>query len=377
MKLSLESNLLLSQCNILKFKGIEMVNLKSLLSEHPELLNLVFGYSNLIFENIKPPEEATPNSICFMSKPTQLPLLESLTSQLLIITDKIWESNSNQFIEFSKRQSSAVITCRNLQVCMAHILNYFDQRDNLRSYPLGISPLSWIDPRARISSDVSIAPFTTIGPNVQIGERTIIGPNCTIEGDVKIGSDCLVESHVFIGRQCLIGNSCRIKPFASIGADGYGYAPTKSRPLKVPQIGIVVLEDYVDVGSSVCIDRATLTQTKIGTGTKIDNLVHIAHNCEIGKYCFLTAGFAMAGSSKIGNHFMTGGASCVGDHVTISDDVTLAGASVVTSDIETAGAFGGNPIQPMQDYLRIRSTITHLPQMRKKINQILKHLGLS
>jgi UDP-3-O-[3-hydroxymyristoyl] glucosamine N-acyltransferase len=259
---------------------------------------------------------------------------------------------------------------------MAHVLHYFDQRDKLRSFPDGISPLSWIDPTAQLGSGVTIAPFTTIGPHVHIGDNAVIGPHCIIEGGSKIGQHCYIEGHIFIGRQCEVGDYCRIKPFASIGSDGFGYAPTPQGALKIPQIGNVVLENYVDVGSGTCIDRATMSTTRIGFGTKIDNLVHIAHNCEVGRYCFVTACFAMAGSSKLGDFFMTGGATAVGDHVTITEKVTLAGASVVTSNIDKSGAYGGHPVQPMQDFLRTRSIMTQLPEMRKQLQRIVKHLGL-
>ncbi len=353
-----------------------MVYLRTILNDHPLLFTNVYGDSTTPLEKVAPPEESSASSICFLSQPTHLKLLENLKSPLWIIAEIFWNKNSESIKNAAQKLNASILTCRNLQLAMAHILNYFDRSQSLLAYPLGISPSSWVHPSAQIELGVTIAPFSTIGPNVKIGAGTIIGSHCTIEGDVEIGSNCLLEGHIFIGRQCKVGNACRIKPFASIGSDGYGYAPSADGILKIPQIGIVVLEEQVDIGSGTCIDRATLTHTRIGKGTKIDNLVHIAHNCDIGKYCFITAGFAMAGSSKIGDFFMTGGSTSVGDHVVIAEKVTLAGATVVTSNIEKSGAYGGNPVQPMNDYLRTRSTLAKLPSLRKQMTRVLKLLGL-
>jgi UDP-3-O-[3-hydroxymyristoyl] glucosamine N-acyltransferase len=353
-----------------------MLAFQTLKQDHPELFELVHGTTSGPFLSVAPPEASLNTSISFLSQPSQLPLLTEIKSQLWIVTEALWQKHGGELTAAATPVSAAIATCRNLQVSMAIVLNYFDRRMELLAFPRGISAQSWIHPSAIIEADVCIGPFTTIGPNVKIGAKSVIGAHCTIEGEVEIGRDCYLESHVFVGRQCRIGNECRIKPFASIGSDGFGYAPSPNGVLKIPQLGIVILEDQVDVGSGSCIDRATMTQTRIGRGSKIDNLVHVAHNCDIGKYCFLTAGFAMAGSSKIGDFFMTGGCSAVSDHVVIADKVTLAGASVVTGSIEKPGAYGGNPLQPMQDYLRTRSSLAHVPQIRKQLNRIMKHLGI-
>lgn len=353
-----------------------MVNLRTILDDHPQLFSNVYGNTTAPLKKVSLPEDSTEDSICFLSQPSHLGLLANLKSPLWIIAENFWNKNTEAIQSAARSPNSTILTCRNLQVAMTHILRYFDRRQSLLAYPLGISPQAWIHPSAQIGAGVTIGPFSTIGPNVKIGAGTLIGPHCTIEGESEVGSDCLLEGHIFIGRQCKVGNSCRIKPFASIGTDGYGYAATDKGVLKIPQIGIVNIEEQVDIGSGTCIDRATLSQTRIGKGTKIDNLVHIAHNCDIGQYCFITACFAMAGSSKIGDFFMTGGASCVGDHVVIADKVTLAGATVVTGSIEKSGAYGGNPVQPMNDYLKTRATTSHLPQLRRQVNRILKHLGI-
>lgn len=353
-----------------------MIELKKIFSDHPELFETVFGPTDVSFEKVTPPDSSGTNALCFVSTTSQLASLDATHSKLWVASKALLAKQRDALLTLAQAHSATLLSCANIQVAMAHTLKYFDRHPELMAFPSGISPQSWIHPTARIGKNATIAPFCTIGPNVEINEGAIVGPHCLIEGEAIIGAHSFLEGHVFIGRQVQVGHHCRIKPFASIGTNGFGYAPTNEGALSIPQIGTVVIEDHVDIGSGTCIDRATITQTRIGRGTKIDNLVHIAHNCDIGKYCFVTAHFAMAGSSKIGDFFMTGGTSAVGDHVTIHEKVTLAGASVVTSDIDKPGAYGGNPVQPMQDYLKTRSISGQLPQMRKQLHKIIKHLGL-
>lgn len=353
-----------------------MLKTDQLLQEHSLLFQVAVKNPTPTLLQVTPPEISTADSVTFLSTPHHIPLLPSLKSPLWIVTEALWTKCSKDFLEQTSGRGITILTCKSLQVAMAIVLSYFDRREALLALPKGISPQAWIHPSARIAPGVTVGPFTCIGPDVQISSGCIIGPHCTIEGESHLGENCYLESHVFIGRQSTLGRHCRIKPFASIGSDGYGYAPTGNDVLKIPQVGKVIIEDYVDVGSGSCIDRATLTVTRIGHGTKIDNLVHIAHNCEVGKYCFITAGFAMAGSSKIGDFFMTGGTSAVGDHVVITNKVTLAGASVVTGNITESGSYGGNPLQPLQDHLKTRASLAHLPQLRKQVSKVLKHLNL-
>lgn len=360
-----------------------MVTLRKILKDHSEIFELILDTSDNSalsktseYERVSLPEEAATNSLVFLSKAAHTEQTSSHSQCLWIITRDLWEKSQSELLSLAKKQMNSILICKNLQMGMAHCLTYFDRRKDLLAFPKGISPQSWIHPKAIIGNNVSIGPFTTIGPNVTIGQGSCIGPHCTIEGEVSIGDHCFLEGNLFIGRQTNIGHHCCIKPFAAIGTDGYGYVPTQQEPTKIPQVGMVVLEDYVDIGAGTCIDRATISQTRIGKGTKIDNLVHIAHNCDIGRYCFITAGFAIAGSSKIGDRFMTGGATSVADHTTIADNVVLAGASVVMGDIKSPGQYGGHPLQPMKQYLKTQVILNQLIDLKKQLTSLSKHLEL-
>ncbi|MBX9769071.1 MAG: UDP-3-O-(3-hydroxymyristoyl)glucosamine N-acyltransferase, partial [Bdellovibrionales bacterium] len=168
-----------------------------------------------------------------------------------------------------------------------------------------------------------------------------------------------------------------VQPHSTIGSPGFGFA-TDQQGLHhpIPQIGFVQIDSDVSIGANCAIDRGTFGPTRIGSGTKIDNFAHIAHNCEIGKNCMITAGIIIAGSSKLGDWVVTGGSVRITDHVEIASKVQLGGNSAVTKDVPTAGAYGGHPLQPLKEYLRTTSSLPHLPEIRKTLNRILEKLNL-
>ena len=182
---------------------------------------------------------------------------------------------------------------------------------------------------------------------------------------------------MFIGSACEVGEDCEIHPHTSIGSDGFGYAvdPAGS-PRKISHLGNVKIGDRVEIGSNCAVDRATLTSTYIRSGTKLDNICHIAHNCDLGENGFFTAGFMMGGSTKIGSRFVTGGNSVVTAHVTVGDNVVLQGRSNVTNDVPQAGAYGGYPLQPLKQAMKTAVSIGQLNDIRKNLNRVMRHLRL-
>jgi UDP-3-O-[3-hydroxymyristoyl] glucosamine N-acyltransferase len=350
-----------------------MVTLKEIIQGHSDFFNFIQGDVQINIKGILPPDLAGKDELCFISNNKQWDLALNSNCKNWVVLEKFVQSLPKAQIP----NTINLLTCKNIQVAMAICLNFFDDRKKLLPFASGVSPFASVHPSAELGNNVTIAPYTLIGPNVKIGDHTIIGPHCTIEGQSEIGSNSWLESHNFIGSHTQIGNFCRFQAFTTIASDGFGFAPFKGDILRVPQIGKVVIEDHVQIGANSCIDKATLTETRIGKGTKIDNLVHIAHNCKIGNYCMITAGFATAGSTTIEDYFVCGGTVAVADHIHITKNVTLAGASVVTNDIKEPGAYGGAPVQPMQDYLRSKASLVHLPQLRKQMSKVLKHLGLT
>jgi UDP-3-O-[3-hydroxymyristoyl] glucosamine N-acyltransferase len=212
-----------------------------------------------------------------------------------------------------------------------------------------------------------------IGARASLGDGCLIGAHTVVENDACIGADTILHPHVFVGAACEIGSACEVHPHTTIGSDGYGYAKDASgRPRKIPQLGTVKIGDEVEIGGNCSIDRATLTATYIRSGAKLDNICHIAHNCDLGENGLYTAGFMMAGSTTIGRNFVTGGNSVVGAHLKVADDVILAGRSTITNHVTAAGQYGGYPLQPLREALKTLVTIGQLNEMRKSLKGLIK-----
>jgi len=214
---------------------------------------------------------------------------------------------------------------------------------------------------SRLATDVSIGPNAVVGENCEIGARTSIGANTVIGDGVRIGEDCTIASNCTL-THCELGNGIIIHPGARIGQDGFGFAPGMPSHTKVPQLGRVMIGDDVEIGANSTIDRGAAPDTIIGAGTKIDNLVHIAHNVTIGRGCFITAQVGISGSTKIGDFVMFGGQSGLTGHLTIGDGVKIAAQSGVTRDIAAGTKVAGTPAQDAREHWR---NLAFLSRLRK------------
>ncbi len=259
-----------------------------------------------------------------------------------------------------------------LKLAMAQVLQRFfdDPRAKFGPVP-SVDPRAFVAPDAVLGEGVAIAAGAFVGRRVVLGRGTLIGPGCVIEDDARIGADTLLHALVFVGQRCQVGDRCEIHPHTTIGCDGYAYAQDEAgRHHKVPQLGIVVVEDDVEIQANCAIDRAAFDETRIGQGTKIDNLCHIAHNCKIGKHVLLTGGFFVAGSSTVGDHCVMGGRTTLTDHVNVCAGVQLGGLSAVTKDVTEPGVYSGYPLQPLKKFLRTTSSLVHLPEMRRRLAEL-------
>ncbi len=244
------------------------------------------------------------------------------------------------------------------------------------SRPLpGFHPTASIAPSAQIGKDVSIGAHSTIGEKVVIGARTVIYPGVVIYPEVIIGEDTVIHSHVSIRERTIIGNRVIIHNGAVIGSDGFGYLPMEDGGhRKIPQIGRVVIEDEVEVGANAAIDRAALGETRIGRGTKIDNLVQIAHNVQIGPNCILAGQVGIAGSSKIGKRVIMGGQVGISDHIEISDNVVIAAKSGVMRDVPANSTVAGIPHMNIWQWRKIWVLLPRLADIFKEIKDLALRL---
>jgi UDP-3-O-[3-hydroxymyristoyl] glucosamine N-acyltransferase len=210
-----------------------------------------------------------------------------------------------------------------------------------------------------------------------IGDEVIVGANTVLEPKVKVGRGTHIHPLVFIGHSCEIGAECEIKPNTTIGGEGFGFAhDEKGRHYRITHYGRVIIEDRVDIGAGVQIDRGTFDDSHIGEGTKIDNHSHFGHNIRIGEHSILVAGALVAGSVSIGSHCIIGGRTNIGGHLQITDGVQLMATSSVAKSIDKPGQYGGLPIQDAQDAMKTRAVQPLLPKLRKQVNRILKKLEM-
>ncbi|MCL4123974.1 UNVERIFIED_CONTAM: hypothetical protein GTU68_043447 [Idotea baltica] len=239
----------------------------------------------------------------------------------------------------------------------------------------GISDKAEIDPSAKIGKDVSIAAFSVIGRNSIIENNVTIHPNVVVYNDCVIGENSIIHSGAHIRENCSLGKNSLVQNGAVIGSDGFGYIPDPQLGLKqVPQIGKSILKDHVDIGANACVDRGALGDTTIAQGTKIDNLVQVGHNVEIGNHSILCAHAAVGGSTKIGNQVVLGGCVGVADHVEIGNNVRMGGKTVVFYDVKEPGDYLGIPAMPAKQWQRLMVLWTKLPNIIKDMKSLKKLL---
>ncbi len=240
--------------------------------------------------------------------------------------------------------------------------------------PRGIHPTAVMGLDVRIGPDVSIGALVTIGDRAQIGSGVTIHAGVHIGDDTIIGDECLLYPHVSLLTGCVIGNRVIMHSGTVIGSDGFGYVQHEGRHHKIPQLGRVIIEDDVELGANVTVDRATFGSTIIKRGTKIDNQVQIAHNVVIGEDCILVSQVGIAGSTVLGHHVMVGGQAGLVDHVTIGDQVKIAAGSGVTNDVKSGQVVGGRPAVEHGIWRRSQVIQYQLPELRKELRALQKQV---
>lgn len=271
-----------------------------------------------------------------------------------------------------------ILVSENVRLAHAAIKQKFGDRDY--SKEAFDSPRSAVHPTASIADSVFLGPNVVIGPNVVVGENSRLLAGVVVESGASIGSDTIIHPNAVIGYNCQIGNNVEIGATTVIGSEGFGFAQDQKRKShRIPQTGIVVIEDEVRIGAGNCIDRAVYGQTKIGRGTKTDNICHIAHNVQVGEDCLLTAMFCCAGSTKIGNRVVTSGHTGILDHLEICDDVFLVHKAGVAKNVRQPGVYGGMPLQPIDEYMKntvaakkLASLTKTVRTLERKINELTK-----
>jgi len=304
-------------------------------------------------------------TVVFVSQENHLQ--ECLLKASVIVADEKLASFNPQL---SNPETQVLFLTKSLRMAMARLLPLFDRP--ARKPEAKIHPTASVDGNAKLAEGVIVEARAVIGEGARIGKGAWIQAGAVIEDYAIIGAFCRVQANAVVGRYCELGDRCQIGPGTVIGSDGFGFTDNqKGPPQKIPQVGSVKIGSDVEFGAQCAVDRGTLTATLIGSGCKFDNLCHVAHNCELGPNGLYAGGFFVAGSSKIGAHFMCGGTVAISDHVSICDNVILGGRATVTKDITEAGAYTGYPLQKIKEGLRTIASLPSVPELRDRV-QILE-----
>jgi UDP-3-O-[3-hydroxymyristoyl] glucosamine N-acyltransferase len=325
----------------------------------------IIGNSDVAISGVSGITEAKDGDITFIAHRRYLPPLSSIKASAIIAKEEV------------KGLPASLLLVDNPKLTFAKVLEIFHKKP-FRSH--GISDKAVIGKHVKLGENISIYPHVYVSDNTVIGANTVIFPNVYIGENVLIGEDTIVYPNVTIREGVSIGSRIIIHAGTVIGSDGFGYVTEERKHYKIPQVGGVVIEDDVEIGSNVTIDRATTARTVIGCGTKIDNLVQIAHNVKIGKNCILVAQTGISGSVEIGDNSVIGGQTAIRDHVKIGKSVIIGSKSGVTHDIPDGQIFSGYPAIPHKQWLRSQNIYSKLPEHIKRLNKleaILKKEGSS
>ena len=322
----------------------------------------VVGNENAEIYTFAKIEEGVPGAISFLANPKYTDYIYTTRSSVVLVNR---DFTPEQPIE------ATLIKVDNAYESLAKLMTMYEASKPKKQ---GVSSLASIAPTAKVGENCYIAPFVVIGEGCEIGDNCHIHSGVSINDGVRIGNDCIIYANASIYNDCRIGNNCILHSGCVIGADGFGFAPTADGYEKIPQMGIVIIEDNVEVGANTCIDRATMGSTTIHKGVKFDNLIQIAHNCEIGSHTAMAAQVAVAGSTKMGEWCICGGQAGISGHSTIGDRTTIGPQCGTIGNRKGGERLLGSPAMDAKEYIRASAYLKKLPEMEKKIKELTKEL---
>ena len=307
-------------------------------------------------------EEGVPGAMSFLANPKYTEYIYTTLSSIVLV---------NRDFEPKGEISATLIKVDNAYESLAKLMMMYEAGKPKKQ---GVSSLASIAKSAKIGENCYIAPFVVIGEGCEIGDNCHILDGTSIGDGAKVGNNCLLYAHVTVYHDCRIGNDCILHSGCVIGADGFGFAPTATGYNKIPQTGIVIIEDNVEIGANTCIDRATMGATVIHSGVKLDNLIQIAHNDEVGSHTVMASQVAVAGTTKIGEWCVFGGQAGISGHSTIGDHTTISPKCGTLGNIKSGQRLMGSPAMDAKDFMRVSAYIKRLPDLDKKIKELTKEL---
>jgi UDP-3-O-[3-hydroxymyristoyl] glucosamine N-acyltransferase len=323
----------------------------------------VDGDPNIKVSSFSKIEEGKPGTLTFLANPKYTHYIYTTQASIVLVND--------DFVA-EKPVPATLIRVFNAYASLAILL---DMVEKLKPRKTGVEALSFVAQSVKTGSDIYIGAFAYIDERVTIGNNTQIYPQVYIGADCTIGENVILYSGVKIYSGCKIGNNCIIHSGAVIGSDGFGFAPEDDGTYKkIPQMGAVVIEDNVEIGANTTIDRAVMDATVIHEGVKLDNLIQIAHNVEVGSNTVMAAQVGVSGSTKIGNNCMFGGQVGLGGHITIGDNASIGAQSGIISNIKPGSQIIGAPAIPVKDFFRSSIIFPKLPDMYRQLARLEKEI---
>ncbi len=323
------------------------------------------GPCELEMTGINSLDDAEPNQISFITDPAHAKRWGASRAGAVVVSEGVNISEQDT-------AGRALIYVPDAELALIKMLTMW--APPIAQPETGIHKTAWVHPSAQLGENVRIGSHVSVERDVVIGDGVTLHAGVRLYPQVILGDGCMIHSNCVIRERCTLGRGVILHPGATVGSDGFGYrpAPDGSGLLKVPQIGIVEIGDDVEIGSNTAIDRAKFGVTRIGAGTKIDNLCHIGHNCVIGRSCVIAGGCMIAGSVVIGDGVVMGGCVKIADHINIGDGVTLAAATGVGSDIPAGATWAGYWGCSAQESLRQTVAVRKLPDYMKRLTRLLK-----
>jgi len=335
--------------------------MRKTLAEIAKLVNgEVIGDTSIVITGVSGIKEAKKGDLTFAANSKYNHLIKETNASAIITSREITSA------------SKPIVRTENPSLAFAKIVSLAVPVKP--KHPKGIHPKAIISKNAKLGKNVAVGANTIIEDGVEIGDNTIFYACCYVGHDVKIGKDCLIYSNVSIRERINIGNRVIINNGTVIGSDGFGFAKVDGVHQRIPQVGTVLIEDDVDIGANVAIDRARFNKTVIGKGTKIDNLVHIAHNVIIGDNSIIVAQTGISGSSTVGKNVILAGQSGVVGHISIGDNVVVGAQSGVTKSVPANTMVSGYPAKPHDAAKKVNACIQKLPQLFKTISDLKKKI---
>jgi len=308
-------------------------------------------------------EEGKEGALSFLSNPKYTHYLYDTRSTIVLV---------NEDLVLEHPVTATLVRVKNAYEAVAKLLQIYESMNPRKK---GIDTLAFVSPTAKIGEDVYIGAFAYIGDGAVIGDGTQVWPNTVIGDGVKVGGKCLLYPNVTIYHGCQVGNNVTIHAGSVIGADGFGFAPNADGYDKIPQIGIVIIEDNVEIGANTCVDRSTMGATVIHQGVKLDNLIQVAHNCEVGENTVMSAQVGMAGSTKIGAWCMVGGQAGFSGHIHVADRTFVGAQSGVISDTKGNEQILGSPPMEPRQFFKSMAVFRRLPDMYRELNELRKEVA--